>query len=241
MLAVTDAPYLRIRNHLAARIRSGELKPGDRVPTEAELGDTYQVSRATAQRALRELAQVGLVVRRRRTGSFVAEATHSNLLRLVDPRISGPEIPGRHEVERARVSTAATCGVDVPDVPADEPVVELRRLKYDLTDAVIAIEQSAVLLRYAPDLLEQDLEHATVLDYLGGRGVALATSRMYVTAVNLTAADAAVLGERRGAAVLRFTRVTRRPDGAVAEAMWHVMKPGLHEFYIEQTVRTKRR
>ncbi|HEY3504808.1 MAG TPA: GntR family transcriptional regulator [Actinocatenispora sp.] len=238
---MTEAPYLRIRNDLAARIRSGELTSGDKVPTEAELGDMYGVSRATAQRALRELAQVGLVVRHRRTGSFVAEAMHSNLLRLVDPRISGPEIPGRHAVERARVSTAATCGVELPGIPADEPVVELRRVKYDLTEAVIAIEQSAVPLRYAPDLLERDLAHATVLDYLGGRGVRLATSRMYVTAVNLTAADAAVLGEKRGAAVLRLSRVTRLADGAVAEAMWHVMKPGLHAFYIEQAVEIERR
>jgi DNA-binding GntR family transcriptional regulator len=81
-------------------------------------------------------------------------------------------------------------------------------------EAVIAIEQSAVPLRYAPDLLDQDLVDTTVLDYLGGRGVPLATSRMYISAVNLTAADAAVLGVKRGAAVLRFSRVTRLADGA---------------------------
>ncbi|WP_329239162.1 GntR family transcriptional regulator [Actinoallomurus sp. NBC_01490] len=233
---MADAPYIRIRNHLAAQIRGGDLRPGDKVPTEAELQAAYGVSRATAQRALRELAQVGLVVRHRRIGSFVAGPTHDNLLRLVDPQIKGPEIPGRHEVERARVSTARECGVDLPDVPEDEPVVELRRLKFDLTDTVIAIEQSAVPLRYAPDLLEKDLVHTTVLDYLGGRGVPLATSRMYISAVNLTAADADLLEAERGAAVLRLSRVTRLADGTVAEAMWHVMKPGLHEFYIEQTV-----
>lgn len=233
---MADAPYMRIRSHLAAQIRSGDLRPGDKVPTEAELQAAYGVSRATAQRALRELAQVGLVVRHRRTGSFVAGPTHDNLLQFVDPHIRGPEIPGRHEVEWARVSLARDCGVEVPDLLPDEQVVELRRLKFDLTDTVIAIEQSAVPLRHAPDLLDQDLVHTTVLDYLGGRGVPLAASRMYISAINLTAGDAALLGAQPGAAVLRLSRVSRLADGAVGEAMWHIVQPGSHEFYIEQTV-----
>ncbi|WP_329812465.1 GntR family transcriptional regulator, partial [Streptomyces sp. GSL17-113] len=42
--------YLRIRNELEARIRSGELPPGARLPTEAELQEAHGIGRATAQR-----------------------------------------------------------------------------------------------------------------------------------------------------------------------------------------------
>ncbi|MFI5628693.1 GntR family transcriptional regulator [Streptomyces sp. NPDC051664] len=55
--------------------RSGEL--GSRLPTEAELQQQYSVGGATAQRALTELAQAGLVERHRRRGSFVTEGVFS--------------------------------------------------------------------------------------------------------------------------------------------------------------------
>lgn len=78
--------YLRIRNELEARIRSGELPPGARLPTEAELQEAHGIGRATAQRVLHELAQAGLVERHRRRGTFVADGVRQeNLLRFVNP------------------------------------------------------------------------------------------------------------------------------------------------------------
>jgi len=54
-------------------IRSGELAPGDRVPSEPQLAREYEVSRDTAQRALATLAAEGLIIRRRGIGSIVAD------------------------------------------------------------------------------------------------------------------------------------------------------------------------
>ena len=53
-------PYMLIVSVLAAKIRSGELKPGDRVPSVTELARTYDVSRSTARRALAKLKETGL-------------------------------------------------------------------------------------------------------------------------------------------------------------------------------------
>lgn len=50
----------------------GEWKPGDRVPAEHELVKTYGCSRMTVNKALSGLAAAGLIVRKRRKGSFVA-------------------------------------------------------------------------------------------------------------------------------------------------------------------------
>jgi GntR family histidine utilization transcriptional repressor len=73
--AADETPfYLAIKTDIASAIASGRLKPGDRVASEHELVRRYAVSRMTANRALRELAQEGLVIRLRGVGSFVAEA-----------------------------------------------------------------------------------------------------------------------------------------------------------------------
>lgn len=63
--------YLKILNDLKKKIFDGELRPGDQLPTEKELSETYKVSRITSKRALSELEKNGLIERTRGKGSFV--------------------------------------------------------------------------------------------------------------------------------------------------------------------------
>ncbi|MDA3643983.1 GntR family transcriptional regulator [Saccharopolyspora indica] len=229
--------YLRIRTELEQRIRSGALPPGSRLPTEAELQQQHSVSRATAQRALTELAQAGLVERHRRRGTFVAEgARQENLLRVVNPALQGPEIPGRHAVDSAAVIPARDADVELPGVPGDTPVNQLRRLKFDVDDNPIAVELSAVPFSLAPRMLDEDLAHLTVHDYFARTGVPAAKSRVYIDPVLLDQATATRLRMSAGGAVIRLRRLTWLTDGKLAEAMWHIIRPDLVEFFIEQTV-----
>ncbi|MER7080479.1 transcriptional regulator, GntR family [Saccharopolyspora kobensis] len=229
--------YLRIRTELEQRIRSGALPPGSRLPTEAELQRQHSVSRATAQRALTELAQAGLVERHRRRGTFVAEgARQENLLRVVNPTLQGPEIPGRHAVDSAAVIPARDADVELPGVPGDTPVNQLRRLKFDVDDNPIAVELSAVPFSLAPRMLDEDLAHLTVHDYFARTGVPAAKSRVYIDPVMLDQATATRLRMPAGGAVIRLRRLTWLTDGKLAEAMWHIIRPDLVEFFIEQTV-----
>ncbi|MFE6521223.1 winged helix-turn-helix domain-containing protein [Streptomyces sp. NPDC057794] len=50
-----------IADHLRERIRAGELRPGDRLPTQAELADRFGVERGTVRQALRVLHEDGLL------------------------------------------------------------------------------------------------------------------------------------------------------------------------------------
>jgi GntR family transcriptional regulator len=54
------APYMLIAYALAAKIKSGELKPGDRVPGVTELVEACNVSHSTARRALAKLKDMGM-------------------------------------------------------------------------------------------------------------------------------------------------------------------------------------
>jgi GntR family transcriptional regulator len=69
----SQPPYLRVSGDLRDKIESGELLPGEQLPSLDRLAADYGVSRATAQRAVNELANAGLVETRRRWGVFVAE------------------------------------------------------------------------------------------------------------------------------------------------------------------------
>lgn len=59
-LSGPHAPYMLIVYAIAQKIRSGELKPGDRLPSVTELVETYGVSHSTARRALAKMKDMGM-------------------------------------------------------------------------------------------------------------------------------------------------------------------------------------
>ena len=65
--------HRQIADEIAARVRAGEWKPGERVPTTDEFADEYGVSEATAYRALSLLIYSGLLRGESGRGRFVAE------------------------------------------------------------------------------------------------------------------------------------------------------------------------
>jgi len=65
--------WLQIRRALAQPILNGEWSPGTRVPGEMALKDHFRTSRMTVNKAIQSLAAEGLVQRRRKVGTLVAE------------------------------------------------------------------------------------------------------------------------------------------------------------------------
>lgn len=63
--------YFQLKTLLFEAMVRGEYGPGDRLPTEHELCREYGLSRTPVHRALSELAEEGVILRRRRLGSFV--------------------------------------------------------------------------------------------------------------------------------------------------------------------------
>ena len=76
--------YHQLKSLIRDRIETGMWRPGDRIPTEHELCDMYNISRAPVRQALTELAQEGLVTRRPGLGTFI----HADALSAALPEIS---------------------------------------------------------------------------------------------------------------------------------------------------------
>ncbi len=67
------ALYEKVRDTLKDRIKSGELKEGDMIPTEFQLAEMFHVSRPTIRRALNDLVVDGYLRRVKGTGTFVTK------------------------------------------------------------------------------------------------------------------------------------------------------------------------
>lgn len=64
-------PYEQIRSQIAQHVESGELQPGDRLPTVRRLAEDLGVATNTVARAYRELEHAGVIETRGRGGSFI--------------------------------------------------------------------------------------------------------------------------------------------------------------------------
>jgi GntR family transcriptional regulator, histidine utilization repressor len=71
-----NASYQRIKADILEKIVRGDWKPGSAIPSEAELAEAYGSARTTVNRAMRELAEHGVIERKRKTGSRVRLSPH---------------------------------------------------------------------------------------------------------------------------------------------------------------------
>lgn len=89
-----QSKHRRIFDHLLASIQSGELEPGDRLPSEAELGKLFDSSRITVAKAVNDLQRMSLVTRRPGAGTHVRAEDHSSgrTFGLLIPEMGSTEI-----------------------------------------------------------------------------------------------------------------------------------------------------
>jgi GntR family transcriptional regulator len=137
--AVFSPLYKQIKRLLLDSLRRGEWKPGAAIPSEQELAGRFQVSQGTVRKAIDELANENLLVRRQGKGTFVA--THHEprsqyrFLRLLADDGAAPAAHSRFvECRRTRAPAhiAARLGIK-----AGAGVVFVRRLLLFGTQPVV--------------------------------------------------------------------------------------------------------
>jgi GntR family transcriptional regulator, transcriptional repressor for pyruvate dehydrogenase complex len=72
--------YEKIVTQILGMVKSGELKPGDRLPTERDLALQLQVSRTAIREALRSMELMGIIDSRVGGGTFIKEMTLDSLM-----------------------------------------------------------------------------------------------------------------------------------------------------------------
>jgi GntR family transcriptional regulator len=72
--ASTKPLFAQVEQSLNAAVASGQFKSGERIPTEPELAEAFGVSRITIRRAIDELSNHGVLIKRQGKGTFVQES-----------------------------------------------------------------------------------------------------------------------------------------------------------------------
>jgi GntR family histidine utilization transcriptional repressor len=160
--------YLKVKRHIKANIDSGKWAAAARVPSENELVKSFGVSRMTANRALKELRDEGVLVRIAGVGSFVADRharAHPLEIRSIADEIR--ERGARHRaqvVALERVRAVADLARDFGIAPRSELYCSV--IVHFENDRPVQLEDRYVSPRVAPDYLSVDFNLTTPYDYL---------------------------------------------------------------------------
>ncbi|WP_295171022.1 histidine utilization repressor [uncultured Brevundimonas sp.] len=215
--------HRRIYADLEGLILSGELSPGDRIPFEHELTERYGCSRMTVSKAISELAGRGLVTRRRRAGTFVAQPkAHAAVLAIPDLRaevIERGQAYGYVLLER------------IQREPDGEEEIELASggLLLDLTclhsadGAPLALEHRLIALGAAPKAIDVDFHTVPPGSWLLD-SAPWTEAENRISAIAADARAARLLKLKPGAACLCVERRTWR-DGQGVTRVWQTF-PG---------------
>ncbi len=218
--AYGEPRYAAIKHFIQRGISSGELKPGDRIPSEAELVARFLVSRMTANRALRELQNAGTVVRRAGIGSFVAEPTP--LGHMIEIRNIAEEIRARGHEYHALVVQNERCKANRRSAPLLGVAAGTRVfhsiIVHHEAGLPIQLEERFVLASAAPDYGDMDFTHTTPNEYLT-RTAPLERVEHRVRAIMPDARTRELLKLRADEPVLSMTRQTWSRSRLVSHAI----------------------
>lgn len=201
--------YAIIKQSISEAVRDGRLKAGDRVPSEAELVDQFNVSRMTANRALRELQAAGVIIRRAGIGSFIAEP--KPIGQMIEIRNIADEIRDRGHIYRARVVQNVAERADAESAPLLAVPVGTKLFRsiivHHEAEFPIQLEERVVLASIAPHYGDMDFTATTPNEYLT-RIAPLERVEHRVRAMMPDERVRAMLGLADGEPVLRMTRRT---------------------------------
>ncbi len=162
------ALYIQVKEYILSRIDSGEWQPDERIPSENQLVDSLNVSRMTVNRALRELATEGRLVRIQGVGSFVAQPKPMTTLfeiQSIDDEVRGWGGVYACDVHRLAEERAYPELATAMGVPEGAPVFHSIIVHRDRGRPVL-LGDRYVNPVIAPGYLDQDFTAITPTKYL---------------------------------------------------------------------------
>lgn len=223
--------YYQVSKRLEEAIRNGTIPPGARLENEIAIGERLNLSRPTIRRAIQEVVDRGLLVRRRGIGTQVVQGGQVSrpveLTSLYEDLKNTQHEPGTELLLHARIPASEEIAERLR-VPAGSEILHLRRLRS--TDGVpVAILENFLPAEFA-DLSVDDLRENGLYQLLRARGVAIRIANQSIGARRAKADEAGLLDVSRGGPLLEMERVSFDDGGRVVEYGHHCYRPDLYRF-----------
>lgn len=226
--------YIRIHDAVKKQIDDGFWEIGQRLPSERDLADDYEVSRMTLRQAITLLVEEGILERRVGSGTYVAS-------HRVQEKMRGTT--SFTEIVRLQGKTPSSQVVSYQRKPANE--TEIQQLQLKTSDYVVRMER----VRYAdnmplvfevasiPEKLIREFKREDIAEHffqtLTDNGYEIGKSQQTIYAKNASERVANYLKVPKNHAVLALTQVSYFTDGRPFEYVHSQYVGDRFEFYLE--------
>jgi len=221
--------YHQLIEIIKQNIQEGVWQPGDQIPSEMELCDSFGISRTVVRQALRELETSEIIVKRKGKGTFVAK-----------PKISEgliQKLTGFYQdmVERGLTPVTKVLFQDITrandkvaeylDVAPGTDIVEIQRLRF-IHDEPIQVVTTYIPLIISPDLPNIDLTHRSLYEYLEtANNIKIYRGKRYIEAVLASEEQAKLLDIDEGDPLIMLDSVSYTKSGQAVE-YYHALHRG---------------
>lgn len=211
-----EIKYKLIEDYINGLISSGDLKPGDQIPTEKQLSEKFNIGHITVNKALSNLAYNGVITRKAGKGSFVSQKM------LAGPVFMGDSFyqeliklglkPSTKLIEYKLIKAKDKPELlDYLDLKEDDYVHEFIRLRYG-DNIPMAIQHSWVSTKILPTIDVRALENS-FKDYLINQGININGPKLVKLSAHLATPEQKKLLNVENVALLRKAHISCTSDG----------------------------
>ncbi|MEM9779461.1 MAG: GntR family transcriptional regulator [Pseudomonadota bacterium] len=226
--------YVQLRRRLTEGVAQHILPPGSPLPPEREIAQITDLSRVTVRKAIRALADEGVIVQRQGSGSFIA-TRGPELEQPLSRLTSFTEDMARRGMASASVWLERGVFMPSPEevvalaLSTEASVSRITRLR-TADNRPMALERAALPTEVLPDPMAVE---TSLYEVLGARGMRPVRAIQKLSAINVLGEEAARLEVAPGTAGLRIERLSYRPDGQVVEFTQSIYRGDAYHFVAE--------
>lgn len=224
--------YYQVATRIEDAIRSGKLPAGARLENEVALSERLGLSRPTIRRAIQDIVDKGLLVRRRGIGTQVV---HGEMARPVELTSLHEDLTrsGRRSSTSLLLSEVVQADAAMAEqlsVEEGSQLLRLRRLRSS-DDTPLAVLENFLPADFI-DLNIEDLTQYGLYQVLRSRGTTMRVARERIGARKATPEESELLDIEAASPVLTMERTAYDNSGRAVEYGKHCYRPDLYSFSV---------
>lgn len=231
--------YYQLKEAIHTKIKDGEIQPGERLLSENQLSELFNVSRMTVRKATDQLVEEGLLLREHGKGTFIKKLNYDKIERDLSELSSLTSDLGRSKykivttVLKEEVVSASKEIAGRLDINAGDKVIKLARLRESDSQPIIW-ETSFIPFKVCPRLIEEDLSGSLFSILEEKYGLKISDANASIEAMLADECIAEMLQMGKNQPVIKVEQVTYLSDGRTIQFVESFSRGDKYKYYVHR-------
>ncbi|MHC1750137.1 MAG: GntR family transcriptional regulator [Cellulosilyticaceae bacterium] len=227
--------YIQIMVYYSEKIERKELREGDKIPGEEEIGRLFNVSRITVRNALNELARKDYIIKIQGKGSFVKTrktGLQLNSLQGFSEEMISKGLKPSTKLEAIQIIEPDPEVAKLLQVDVNVKIYDLKRLRY-ADDTVMAIEHVRIPFFRCVNLDKHNLEQSLYSVFEKEYNLHIIRAKQSIEAGLINKSNAKLMNIRAGEPVLNIYRISYTENDIPLEYVESIYRGDCYKFHVD--------